>query len=134
VTQSLEVLSTLFSLTQLSSAHLQAFSETAVVDVEAFVRYTYWECKHSPQKSVVLGDIIQRAEQSGVSLSQWISEIVAVYRWLEAHQQRARLRDIIEYVSCAQEGSALQVGHSIQWYLEHYGFESAQQCSDPKGS
>jgi hypothetical protein len=134
VTQSLEVLSTLFSLTQLSGVHLRAFSELAIVDVEALVRYAYRECKHSPQGSVVLGDIVRRAEQSGVSLSQWISEIVAVYRWLESSQLRAPIREIIEYVSCAQEGSDLQVGHSIEWYLEHYGFESAQKCSDLKRS
>jgi hypothetical protein len=132
VTQSLEVLSTLFSLAQLSSAHIRACSEIAVADVEALVRYAYRECKHSTQGSVVLGDIVRRAEQSGVSLSQWISEIVAVYRWLEVRQMRAPLREIIEYVSCAQEGSDLQVGHSIEWYLEHYGFESAQQCPDLK--
>lgn len=128
MTGSLNVLSTIFSLTQLSDAHLRACAELAAADVEALVRYVYRECKNSPQGSAVLGELVSRAEQSGVSLAQWISEILVVYRWLESRQERAPVREIIEYISCAQEGSGLQIGHSIEWYLEHYGFKSAQSC------
>lgn len=128
VTESLHVLASLFSLTQLSEAHLRACAELALTDTQALVRYAYRECKHSPQGSAVLAELACRAEQSGVSLAQWITEILIVYSWLENRQKRAPVREIIEYIACAQEGSGFQIGHSIEWYLEHYGFESAQSC------
>ncbi len=126
MTRSLDVLSTLFSLTQLSCAHQSVCAELPVADAEALVRYAYRECKNSPQGAAALGDLVHRAEQSGVPLSQWIAEIVAVYRWLESRQLRAALREIVEYVSCAQEGSGSNAGHNIEWYLDQYGFECAR--------
>jgi hypothetical protein len=123
--RNIEVLATIFSLAHLTGEQLQVCKGLAVVDVEALVRYAYRECKSSPHGAALLTDLIGRAEQSGVSLAQWVAEILLVYRWLEKNDKQASLSAIIEYVSCAQEGSDLQVGHSVEWYLDNYGFESA---------
>lgn len=127
MSESLNTLATVFSLAALSEAQRTAFSCVAPVDVAALVRFTYHECKSTPLGATVLRDLAERAERSDLSVAQWVGQIVAVYRWMEQRQVRAPLKDIIEYISCACEGSSLSAGHSIEWYLEQYGFERARK-------
>jgi hypothetical protein len=123
---SLHILESVFSLSKMSESQRAVCARISEADARALVRYAYRECKGTPAGTAVLCDLLQRVEASDTSVSQWISEILTVYRWMETQKLRACLRDIIEYVSCACEGSALQSGHSIAWYLEHYGFQRAQ--------
>ena len=122
---SLDILSTIFSLAKLSEAQRTACEQIEAAYAEAFVRYAYRECKSSPVGSEALSALLTRVESSEMSLSQWICQIVTVYRWVERHQLAAALIDVMDYVACACEGSSFQEGHSIEWYLEQYGFERA---------
>lgn len=126
VTGALDTLATLFSLANLTESQRAAYGEVSEADAQALVRYAYRECKSSPAGTVALLELAQRAEVSDVPLSQWISQILSVYRWMEVRHVQAQFREIVDYVSCACEGSGLQAGHSIEWYLEQYGFERAK--------
>lgn len=123
---SLDTLATVFSLVALSESQRAAFAQVDLADAEAFVRHTYRECKSMPIGATVLQSIAAQAERSDMSVSRWIVQIVTVYRWMEQRQLKASLMDVIDYIACACEGSALSAGHSIEWYLEQYGFERAK--------
>jgi hypothetical protein len=123
--ETLNILATLFSLAHLSASDRDAWSKVSESDAQIFVRYAYRECKNSPVAASVLLELVKRAKSSDLSLAFWVSEIVSVYRWLEEQSLQAKLGDIIEYVSCACEGSSLQSGHNINWYLDNYGFAGA---------
>ncbi len=127
ISGSLDIFATLFSVARLNDSQRGAYAAVRLDDAQALVRYAYRECKSSPIGAVVLQELAHRAEASDVPLSEWVSQLVAVYRWLEARQDEAAIRDIIDYVGCACEGSGLQAGHSIQWYLEQYGFERVKE-------
>lgn len=124
--ESLDTLATVFSLAVLGESQRAAFSQVDIADAEAFVRAAFHECKGTPVGAAVLGRIAVEAERSDMSVSQWVAQIVAVYRWMEQRQLKAPIIDIIDYIGCACEGSALSAGHSIEWYLEQYGFERAR--------
>ena len=125
--ESLDTLATAFSLAALGESQRTAFSQVDVADAEALVRAAYRECKGTPVGATVLERIVQEAERSDMSVSQWVAQIVTVYRWMEQRQLKAPIIDIIDYIGCACEGSALSAGHSIEWYLEQYGFERAKK-------
>ena len=125
--QSLDTLATVFSLAALSESQRAAFSQVDIADAEAFVRAAYRECKGTPVGATVLERIAVEAERSDMSVPQWVAQAVTVYRWMEQRQLKAPIIDIIDYIGCACEGSALSAGHSIEWYLEQYGFERAKQ-------
>jgi hypothetical protein len=123
--ETLNILAALFSLTYLSDSERDAWSRISETEAQSFVRYTYRECKNSPVAARVLSELVERAHASDLSLAFWVREVVSVYRWLEERDLQAKLGDIIEYVSCACEGSSLQAGHNINWYLDNYGFAGA---------
>jgi hypothetical protein len=91
-----------------------------------FVRSIYPELKNNPAAVGVLVMLADRALASDAPLTAWIEQLVTASRWLEERRKRAKLADMIEYVSCAVEGSALQQGHSVEWYLSNYGFERSE--------
>jgi hypothetical protein len=126
-TGTLDILATLFSLAKLTESQRAAYAEVSGADAQALVRYAYRECKSSPAGATALFELAQRVEVSDVPLSQWISQIISVYRWMEVRDVQAPFREIVDYVSCACEGSGLQAGHSVEWYLEQYGFEGARK-------
>lgn len=123
--KSLDILAAIFSIVRLNDAQRAACEKVQAAEAEALVRYAYRECKGSPLGAEGLYALVARAEGSDVPLSEWVAQIVAVYRWLEEQQRSAAFADVVEYVSCACEGSALQMGHEIQWYLQQYGFQNA---------
>jgi len=125
VASSLEILAQTFSIAKLSEAQRLAFERVPRDAVEVLVRYAYNECKSSPRGATALIELAERAEASDVPLAQLLSQIALVYRWLDARQLKSTLGEITEYVACACEGSGLQAGHSIEWYLEQYGFARA---------
>lgn len=124
--ESLDILAALFSVATLSDSQRAAYMQVSQADAQALVRYAYRECKSSPASATALHELAQRAETSDAPVAQWVSQIVAVYRWMEAQRLQAPFREVVEYVSCACEGSGLQSGHSIEWYLDQYGFERAK--------
>ena len=91
--------------------------------MQEFVRCVYRELKNNPASSDIVSNLCERALTSDAPLSSWMEEIVKTCRWLSGERRSARLVDIIDYVSCAVEGSSLQNGHSVEWYLSNYGFE-----------
>lgn len=88
-----------------------------------FVRAVYRELKNNPLAASLLSDICERASRSDSPLSAWISELVCAFRWLGERGSTAKVSDVLEYISCALEGSSRQSGHNVQWYLDNYGFE-----------
>jgi hypothetical protein len=118
-----DTITTLLPTTELTLQQVEALDVISVQDASALVRYLFRECKGSPLARQVLPDLCKVAEFSDRPLVDWVREIVQVFSWLEGQGSSARFRDVLEYVSCAYEGSSSQEGHSIQWYLEQYGFE-----------
>ena len=90
---------------------------------QEFVRGVYRELKNNPASIDIVSTLCDRALTSEAPLASWIGAIVKTCRWLESERRAARLIDMIDYVSCAVEGSSLQNGHSGEWYLSNYGFE-----------
>jgi len=118
-----DTLTTLLPVAELTSAQVEMLGAIAEGDASALVRHLFRECKNAPHARTILPELFNVAESSDRSLAQWVSEIVQVYSWLQEQNSSARFKDILEYVSCAYEGSSHQDGHSILWYLEQYGFE-----------
>ncbi len=118
-----DTIATLLPLTELTISQVEMLGAISESDATALVRYLFREYKNSPHARSVLPELFKVAESSDRSVAQWVSEIVQVYAWLEKQESSARCKDVLEYVSCAYEGSSHQEGHSILWYLEQYGFE-----------
>jgi len=123
---SVSIFASTFPLALLSERQREALAAVKPEVAAEFTRYIYRESKNNPFAGDLLMTLLRRADESGLSVSDWISDAVVVYRWLERNKQTASLADTLEYISCALEGSALQVGHSVEWYLECHGFASAK--------
>lgn len=118
-----DMISNLLPVVGLAPIQLEMLDTITTDDASALVRYLFRECKNSPEARFVLPALFKVVESSDRSLAKWVRELIEVFSWLEARNSSARFKDILEYVSCAYEGSASEVGHSIAWYLEQYGFE-----------
>lgn len=122
----LNIFATVFPVSVLSVRERDALSAVSETCALSLTRHAYREFKNNPQARAALEELIRKANGSDLSLSQWIEQLVVVYDWLEHKGCRARFGDIVEYASCAIEGSALQAGHDLTWYLEQYGFDQAE--------
>ena len=122
----LEIFQSLCSLSAVSEAHQDALMTVPSDRATSFVRYAYPELKNNPRAPQLLSDICARSIASEYGIGEWITQLVRAFEWLERKQSRAALSDIVEYVSCAFEGSGLQPGHNLDWYLETYGFARCQ--------
>ena len=123
MSQARDILASLFPLVNLGSEELKVIDQISETDATLFVRSLYRECKSSPESAGVLAKLVALARQSDVDINVWVSDVNAVYRWFEQRAVTARALDVLEYISCAREGSSSQSGYSIEWYLDNYGFE-----------
>ena len=123
---SVSIFASTFPFAALSERQRDALAAVKPELAAEFTRHIYRESKNNPFAGDLLMTLLRRADESGLSVSDWISDAVVVYRWLERNKQSASLADTLEYISCALEGSALQMGHSVEWYLECHGFASAR--------
>lgn len=119
-------LSSLVSLHLLSEQHRSALASLPRDSEAAFIRSLYREWKNNPRAVSHLSELCSRALSCEFSLTEWVEQIVRMYTWLADRNSTAQFSDVLEYVSCAFEGSSLQPGHNLDWYLSHYGFE---RCS-----
>jgi hypothetical protein len=120
-----DTISNFLPVIELLPSQVTMLDSIAGDDASALVRYLFRECKNSPEARFVLPALFKVVESSDRSLAQWVRELVEVFSWLEVRNSSARFKDVLEYVSCAYEGSSSEVGHSIAWYLEQYGFEKS---------
>lgn len=125
----LENFSSLFSLAGFSSAELAALSTVSAEVAEAFVRVTYRDLKNNPLAPGLVQEVCARSLSSEFSLTEWFRQLVRMYSWLHERRSTAKFIDVLEYVGCAFEGSALQPGHNLEWYLTQYGFERSSPLS-----
>lgn len=126
----LETFQSLCSLSSLSAEHQHALLTVPFELASSFVRHAYRELKNDPRAPQLLADICARSIASEYSVEEWVRQIVRAFDWLERNQKRAALGDIVEYVSCAFEGSDLQPGHNLDWYLETFGFSRCSPIMD----
>jgi hypothetical protein len=122
-------LSLLVSLNALSERHRAAVSKLSPEISAAVARALYREWKNNPAASSHLSDVCSRALASEFSLEEWLEQVTRMYDWVRARGSTAQFSDVIEYVSCAFEGSALQPGHNLDWYLANFGFERCSPLS-----
>jgi hypothetical protein len=122
-----DILESVFSLANLDENGVAALESVPSETVAGFVRSVYRELKNHPQADLWLQELVRYAGSSEFSLSHWLDQICCAYRWLEKQRRTARFFDVVEYVACAIEGSDLQPGHDLTWYLDHYGFEKAEE-------
>lgn len=122
---SIDILASIFSLSNVGESERAALEGVPEDTIGAFGRSVYRELKNHPQADLWLQELVSYAARSEFSLTQWFDQIVCAYRWLEKQQRTARFFDVVEYVACAIEGSDLQPGHDLTWYLDQYGFEKA---------
>jgi hypothetical protein len=127
----LDILSATFSLARLDLRQRSAFVEISPDLITSFARYAYKECRGTPVGSVALCDLFERVESSDLSLSEWVTQIVGVYQWLEQNNLYAALSDIVQYVSCACHGAESQSRYNVDWYLENFGFERSFSRDKP---
>jgi hypothetical protein len=119
----LEIFASLSSLGGLSHEELSVLSTVSPEVAEAFVRATFRDLKNNPLAPGLVQEVCARSISSEFSLTEWFRQVVRMYSWLHERRSTARFSDVLEYVSCAFEGSSLQPGHNLDWYLTHYGFE-----------
>ena len=117
-----EILSMVFPLAGLSASRLASIDALDGELARAFIRAVYREFKSSPLAQTALTDLLELVERSDLPLAVWVEDITRVCVWLDKRALKAAFADIVQYVGCAIEGSDLQTGHSIEWYLEHHGF------------
>jgi hypothetical protein len=122
----LDTFSSIFSLAGFSSSELEALAAVPSDVAETFVRATYRDLKNNPLAGGLIQGVCARSLLSEFSLTEWFRQLNRMYAWLHERQSTAKFGDVLEYVGCAFEGSALQPGHSLDWYLTQYGFE---RCS-----
>jgi len=118
----LDIIASVTPLSPLSERDRSDLERIARDDAQALVRYAFVDLKNNPKGVVILQELLVRSRQSEFPLSEWIRQIIRVYRWLEGRGQRAVLEDVIEYTSCAFDGASLTPGHQLDWYLDSYGF------------
>lgn len=123
VTTALDILGSIFNLTRLSEEQLGVLNQLSISEARALVRAVYHEVKSDPGARYLISALVSKCELSAHPISHWVGEVLRVYSWIAARQESARLVDVLDYVGCALEGSSLQMGHDIRWYLEEYGFE-----------
>ena len=123
MTSALDIFAPVFAVTDLSQEERFAVEQIPADEATTFLRCVYRECKGSPYARNLLKDICVSARSSGATVSEYVRDIITVYAWLDTRHEQARSVDILEYVRCAREGSSLQMGHDIKWYLDTYGFE-----------
>jgi len=124
----LDILSATFSLARLDARQRSLFAAVDSDLVLSFARYAYKECRGTPAGSVALRDLFKHVELRDLSLSDWITQIVEVYQWLEQSNLTATLSDITNYVSCACSDADSQSRYSVGWYLENFGFEKSMKA------
>lgn len=123
MTDALGVFSTIVSTAGFSPEQRAALESVPLVIASDFVRFTYRELKNNPLAHKLIVDICGRSSASEFPLSEWLSQVVRMYSWLEERNSSAKFCDVLEYISCAFDGSSLQPGHNLDWYLAEYGFE-----------
>jgi len=109
----------------LSSVPRSAHEALAAIPAEAassFVRFAYRDLKNNPLAAPLLAEICERSFRSEYPLSEWFAQINHVYEWLAERGSRGKLCDVVEYVSCAFEGTGNQPGTTVDWYLTNFGF------------
>ena len=121
----LEVLATALPIHFADKETRDLFSRIEPAMAAQLVRYLYPEFKNSPHGRGAMEKFAASVSFSAGTPGNFVSQILQVYEWLENQNSSAHFEDIIEYVSCAVEGSSLQPGHNLQWYLEQHGFEKA---------
>jgi hypothetical protein len=114
---------------------LSAECRSAVVSLQpetsaALARVLYREWKNNPAAPSLLSELCNQALSSEFSLDEWCTQILRMYDWLKERGNTAHFCDVVQYVSCAFEGSCLQPGHNLDWYLETFGFD---RCSPLMG-
>lgn len=122
----LDILAAVVPPSSLTSKARQVYGTLPETLATDFVRAVYPELKNNPAAKDLLISLAESAHASDAPLAAWITEILTTCRWLQERGRRARLADMVDYVSCAVEGSALQQGHSVEWYLSNYGFERSE--------
>jgi hypothetical protein len=122
-------LSLLVPLNALSENHRAAVTKLSPERSAAIVRVLYPEWKNNPASVSHLSAVCERAVASEFSLEEWFEQITRMYDWLRERGRTARFADVLEYVSCAFEGSSLQPGHNLDWYLSNFGFERCSPLS-----
>jgi hypothetical protein len=123
VKTALDILSLSFNTTQLSDKQRGVLNQLSVSDAQELVRAVYSEVKSDPGVRYLINTLVSRCEFGAYSISEWVAEVLKVYSWIKDRGESAKFSDIIDYVGCALEGSSLQMGHDIRWYLSEYGFE-----------
>jgi hypothetical protein len=119
-------ISFLVPISGLSERHREAVFMLAPDRSAAVARALYRQWKNNPAAPSHLSDLCSRALASEFSLDEWCDQVVRMYAWLEERGSTALFPDVLEYVSCAFDGSCLQLGHNLDWYLTNFGFE---RCS-----
>ncbi len=122
---SVDSLAVLFPGHAMDQASQDVVARIESADAARLARYLYRELKNAPHASAALRGFVSRVQSSALTPQEWASQILSVYEWLEKRSLSARFEDVVEYISCAIEGSSLQPGHSMEWYLEQYGFEKS---------
>jgi len=125
----LETFANVLPVQRLSDRHQEALSSVPPEVASAFVRALYREWKNNPFAATQLSELCTRGLSSEFPLSEWIEQVVRMYRWLSERHSTAEFSDVLEYVSCAFEGSSFQPGYNLDWYLTNYGFERATPLS-----
>lgn len=124
----LAIVESVVPLAALADSERMVLAHVSDDQARNFVRAVYHEFKNNPLASAHLRALIERASASEYSLGEWIEQLVVAYRWLDERARRARFVDIVDYISCAMDGSMRQAGHDVAWYLEQYGFERSIEC------
>ena len=122
---SLETFANVLPVQRLSDQHQEALAAIRSELASAFVRALYREWKNNPFAATQISELCTRGLSSEFPLSEWIEQVVRMYGWLSDRHSTAEFSDILDYVSCAFEGSSFQPGHNLDWYLTNYGFERA---------
>lgn len=118
----LEVIETAVPLSCVPRNAHEALAALPADKAASFVRFAYRDLKNNPLAAPLLADICERSFRSEYPLSEWFAQINHVYEWLEERGSRGKLSDVVEYVSCAFEGTGTQPGTTVDWYLTNFGF------------
>jgi hypothetical protein len=118
-----QLIATILPWNALREHEKNVFTEIDPRIVHSWVRYVFYQLKHSPNALDRVRVILQRIEASSLSVSEVFGQMNTIYAWLETHHRRAELEDVCEYVLCAAHGLTTHTAHSIQWYLDNFGFE-----------
>jgi hypothetical protein len=88
------------------------------------VRFLYPELKNNPSAVLMLEDFAEQVHKSDRSLSEWLNQVLIVYRWLDERRRTAKFSDVHEYASCAWHGDDTQ---GVLNYLDSFGFERSSE-------